>query len=67
MPASRRPPGAGRRVRSTGRTDPFPLHRADTTPLAVPRPATRPMPAVGGNPAGDERPTTVLPGPEAPA
>jgi hypothetical protein len=54
-------------VRSTGRTDPVPLHRADTTPLAVPRPATRPMPAVGGNPAGDERPTTVLPGPEAPA
>jgi hypothetical protein len=48
-------------VRSTGRTPPARQDAADTTPLGVPRPATRPMPSVA------DRPTTVLPGPPTPA
>jgi hypothetical protein len=54
-------------VRSTGRPVPTPLERADTTPLGVPRPATRPLPAAGDSRADADRPTTVLPGPGAPA
>ncbi|HET6392957.1 MAG TPA: MFS transporter [Blastococcus sp.] len=50
MPASRRPPGAGRRLRTTGRTDP---DRMDTTPLDVGRPATRPMSSAGDPPVAD--------------
>ncbi|MFD2091760.1 MFS transporter [Blastococcus deserti] len=65
MPASRRPPGTGRRVRSGARTGPARPDRADTTPLGVPRPATRPTPAAGAT--GDERPTTVIPEPAPPA
>ncbi|MGY1802685.1 MFS transporter [Blastococcus sp. SYSU D00922] len=59
MSASRRPPGAGRRLRTTGRTTPPPLERADTTPLDVPPPSTRPMSSAG------EPPTAELPGPPA--
>jgi MFS family permease len=54
-------------VRPTGRPVPTPLERADTTPLGVPRPATRPMPAAGDSGADADRPRTVLPGPGAPA
>jgi hypothetical protein len=52
-------------VRSAGHPGPVPLERADTTPLVVPRPATRPLPVTGTRPADDERPATSLP--ETPA
>ncbi|SNR84040.1 Major Facilitator Superfamily protein [Blastococcus mobilis] len=47
-------------MRPAGRTGPA-RPDAETTPLDVPRPATRPMPSVA------DRPTTALPGPAAPA
>ena len=53
VPASRRPPGARRSSRTSGRRAPRHPDRIDTTPLDVPRPVTRPMPS-----AADGRPGT---------
>jgi len=61
VPASR-PPGAPRRHRPSRRTAPGATDRMDTTPLGVPRPQTRPMPTAAGQPPGDDRPTTTIPG-----
>ncbi|WP_324275940.1 MFS transporter [Blastococcus brunescens] len=57
MPASRRPPGAGRRLRTGGRSIPAPLERADTTPLEVPELPTPPVPPV--SPAGPAKLTVT--------
>ena len=58
--ATRRPAGGRRRPRPGSRTGPAaPLARADTTPLDVPRAATRPQPAAA--PPGDDGPTTAPP------
>jgi MFS family permease len=53
--ATRRPPGTSGRPRpGGGRREPAaPLAHADTTPLDVPRPATRPLPSAGPSPADD--------------
>jgi hypothetical protein len=64
VPASRRPPGARRRVLRPGQGNAVPLARADTTPLDIPDPGTRPQPSAA-RPPGDDHPTTVLPGPAA--
>jgi hypothetical protein len=50
-------------VRPAGHRGATPLERADTTPLEIPRPATRPQPAPGELPASDGRPTTIRTGP----
>src|SRR3954451_22941763 len=58
--ATRRPAGGRRRPRPGSRTGPAaPLARADTTPLDVPRAATRPQPAAAL--PGDDGPTTAPP------
>ncbi|RBY94168.1 MFS transporter [Blastococcus sp. TBT05-19] len=64
MSASRRPPGAPRRSRLGGRRSASGPERADTTPLGVPRPQTRPMPSAAAQPPGDDRPTTAIPTPD---
>ncbi|RBY96062.1 MFS transporter [Blastococcus sp. TF02-8] len=68
MPASRRPPGAPRRSRLSGRRASPAAGPPDTTPLGVPRPQTRPMPTASPQPPGDDRPTASIPvpGPTAP-
>jgi MFS family permease len=59
--ATRRPPGAPRRPRPGGRRKPAaPLARADTTPLDVPPPATRPLPSA------DPPPPDAAAGPATP-
>jgi MFS family permease len=58
VPASRRPPGAGRRARWGGHSEQTRSHRVDTTPL--------PLPASNGGPPADDQPTTVIPDPAAP-
>ncbi|CCG01607.1 MFS transporter [Blastococcus saxobsidens] len=50
MSAARRPPGAPRRSRLSRRAVPPAPDRLDTTPLGVPRPQTRPMPAATATP-----------------
>ncbi|HLM07537.1 MAG TPA: MFS transporter [Blastococcus sp.] len=60
MSASRRPPGARRRVRSSGNRGPA---RPDTPPLGGGRPGTRPIPAATGRPLADDQPTDVIPDP----
>nr|WP_239520567.1 MFS transporter [Blastococcus saxobsidens] len=46
------------------RAAPPPPDRWDTTPVAVPRPQTRPLPAAAAQPPGDDRPTTSIPAPD---
>jgi MFS family permease len=67
VPASRRPPGARRRARTSGRTGPARAERGDTSPLAAPRPTTRPLPLAGAQPPPDEHPTDVIPDPAVPS
>jgi hypothetical protein len=52
-----------RRPRSAGQSGPARSDRVDTTPLAIPPPATWPRPAAPGQPFADDQPTTVLPDP----
>jgi MFS family permease len=59
VPASRRPPGAGRRARRGGDSEQTRSHRVDTTPL--------PLPSANGGPPADDQPTTVIPDPAAPS
>ena len=60
--ATRRPSGVRRRPRPAGRTSPAaPLAHADTTPLDVPRPATRPLPTPAALPAGEQSPAAAPP------
>ena len=57
--SARRPPGTPRRPRLSRRA--APPDRLDTTPLGVPRPQTRPLPAAGAQPPGAPPPP---PGPK---
>jgi MFS family permease len=69
VPAFRRPPGARRRAGLVGRLQPAATDRADTTPLDLPPPVTRPLPTAADRAADDDHPTTVIPdapGPAAP-
>jgi hypothetical protein len=50
-----------RRPRSAGQSGPARSDRVDTTPLAIPPPATWPRPSAPGQPFADDQPTTVLP------
>lgn len=63
MPASRRPNGPRRWPWRGGGTGATGRDRIDTSPVAVPRPPTRPLPSAANQPPGDDHPTDVVPWP----